>query len=1766
MKLALSLRTRAARFWRVLWPVVVVAGGAITCDAPTSPGGLAQIQVRPVFSVSNISRFAGLTIDAARLTVVQISGIDGEIVDTLAVRTMAFPADADSIDARVPVDIDGSSADVTVFIELLAGSTIMFSGSVDMTISVTGSNTAPTNIPVSYEGPGNNVASLQIGPDNPNVVFGGSVPFTVAAFDGQANPVAQYYVSWEVRNSTVHTIDANGVFRAGNAAGTVWVVAETPNNVKDSTQVTVTATPTTPQQISLSLGSGGFLVPLGGSAGLIVTIPTAAPAGGLSIPVTSDTPANLTIVGGPAVIPAGSTRDTLQVNGLAAGTAIITAPATGGFGAATPLPLLVSPSFILLTPPSLNVAVSGTASLGVQLSTAAPAGGTAVSLSSTDPTRVTVTPTVNIAAGQTTGSATVTGVAAGAAAVLAQATGYAAGGSLVTVGAGGTATTLQISLGNNQTAYTNDTVATRLRVRVLDGLGAPVAGATVAFVVSSGGGVITSGAAQVSDASGFATLGGTAPGATWRMGATPGANTVTASVPLSPGVIPVVFTATATPPPPQIVLNVFGSNVVGVGRTGQLDVTLLQPAPAGGLTVSIVSDSTQYLTVAAPGTINFAQGETQHSIIVNGITQSPASPNQGARVRATAAAYTPDTLFIPVSVNLISLPTTLNVPLNQTVSLGITLSTAAPAGGLTVAVSSNSANIAVTTPTVTIAQGATVGQASVRGDALGAATVTATNPNYAPFQSTVTATASLDITQTSINLNASFGLPVVVTLESGGIPVNAPAGGVAVTMTPRNPACAAAASTTIPAGLVSVIVPITYGGSATLPCATYVVASGPAGFVIDSVLANVAIQPILSHGIANLGSGLQRNVAGSLGANNHGGTTVHLVSTDPAVVRLSPDATTPGTASIDIPIPLNGTSFGYYIQGVEGVFADTVAITATAPGFTTLNYDVHIWQPVIDMQGVSPTSTSLDANRAIYARIGTPTTPTGTLNTLDEIRAGGTPVVIRFGLTDSTVARLNGQVAGRADSASATIPVLGSNSPTTFATGGVEFDVLAAGTVATSASGAPVTRSQGTALGVTTTVNAPAVTLGTFNIGSGLQRNISGTLGAGGHGGVTVHLVSNNPSVLLLSTANNVAGTASIDVPVANNVTGYGFYIQGVEGRIADTTTISVTVPGFTSGTGTVRVWQPVIDMQGVQTAETIFDVNRAVYARVGTPTSPTGTLNTLDEVRFGGTPITVRFGLTDSTVARLIQTAPGRADSAVAVIPVLGSNTPTTMATGGLEFDILAAGTVVTSAASPVTRSQGTASGVSTVVTAPQITTPTLNLGSGLQRQVSGNVGATAHGGVTVHVVSADPAAALLSLDAVTPGTAAIDVPVLNGNSTYSFFVQGVEGVLADTSVITATVPGFLTGLGAARIWQPVFDFQGVVASAGSLDADRAIYARIGTGTAPTSTTLSSLDEIRAGGAPLTVTFNSSTATVAQLVTSSTPAASSQTAVIAIGLTNSPTTVATGGVAIDYLTSGQTTLTASIPGFRAGPNDTIPVTVSAPTISVGALTVGSGLQESSSGNLSTGGHSGVDVTVSSSNPSIALIAPNIAAAGQPSIIVHLNPGQTTVSYYVHGVEGVTVAQQVTVRVQAPGFTDGTNTITVVQPALEIVSLATTAAAATVDDAFTVRIGISNAGFTALNTLQEVRFGAPSDLTVTVTSTQPATGALRVIGGSPTVTPSVQVTILRGASSTPTSGNGTPVFDFLAAGQTFIVPTATGFINLQQNVTGTQGFRVVVTP
>ncbi|MGH7521186.1 MAG: hypothetical protein ACREMI_07890 [Gemmatimonadales bacterium] len=103
-------------------------------------------------------------------------------------------------------------------------------------------------------------------------------------------------------------------------------------------------------------------------------------------------------------------------------------------------------------------------------------------------------------------------------------------------------------VGVGQLATVATALLTRPAVQLKDGGGNPVAGASVTFTVSGGGGSLTGGT-QLTNAVGVATVG------SWTLGTVAGSNTLTASV---PGVAPVVFTATGLPGAAATIIKVAG--------------------------------------------------------------------------------------------------------------------------------------------------------------------------------------------------------------------------------------------------------------------------------------------------------------------------------------------------------------------------------------------------------------------------------------------------------------------------------------------------------------------------------------------------------------------------------------------------------------------------------------------------------------------------------------------------------------------------------------------------------------------------------------------------------------------------------------------------------------------------------------------------------------------------------------------------------------------------------------------------------------------------------------------------------------------------------------------------------------------------------------------------------------------------------------------------------------------------------------------------------
>src|SRR5262249_50447275 len=115
-----------------------------------------------------------------------------------------------------------------------------------------------------------------------------------------------------------------------------------------------------------------------------------------------------------------------------------------------------------------------------------------------------------------------------------------------------------------------------------------------------------------------------------------------------------------------------------------------------------------------------------------------------------------------------------------------------------------------------------------------------------------------------------------------------------------------------------------------------------------------------------------------------------------------------------------------------------------------------------------------------------------------------------------------------------------SQSPSGLASGGVVFDPIAAGTTVVSAAIPGLTAT--TAASVTVNVSSSGISLSATTVGAGLQRNVSGNLGASGHGGVSVTLTSSDPTKVLLQKDAATPATSSISIPVANGATGFSYY------------------------------------------------------------------------------------------------------------------------------------------------------------------------------------------------------------------------------------------------------------------------------------------------------------------------------------------------------------------------------------------------------------------------------------------------------------------------------------------------------------------------------------------------------------------------------------------------------------------------------------------------
>ncbi len=189
------------------------------------------------------------------------------------------------------------------------------------------------------------------------------------------------------------------------------------------------------------------------------------------------------------------------------------------------------------------------------------------------------------------------------------------------------------------------------------------------------------------------------------------------------------------------------------------------------------------------------------------------------------------------------------------------------------------------------------------------------------------------------------------------------------------------------------------------------------------------------------------------------------------------------------------------------------------------------------------------------------------------------------------------------------------------------------------------------------------------------------------------------------------------------------------------------------------------------------------------------------------------------------------------------------------------------------------------------------------------------------------------------------------------------------------------------------------------------------------------------------------------------------------------------------------------------GALDSLPDRVTLTVDPLGSLTtfrrtIGAGLQFSGArADLNIANHGGVTVHIESSDPTVALIAPDGFTAGFGSLDVFVPDGSTSASYTMQAVAGA--RGTATVTVSTPGFTGGQATITVVEPGVAIFALANSLPIG-VNDSLSVLFGQPNGAGTGLFSFQQASAANDPPLELTLTSSDGTVGQLSLTAGGAT--------------------------------------------------------------
>ena len=841
-------------------------------------------------------------------------------------------------------------------------------------------------------------------------------------------------------------------------------------------------------------------------------------------------------------------------------------------------------------------------------------------------------------------------------------------------------------------------------------------------------------------------------------------------------------------------LSLSSGSVVG-GTASQGTVTLGAPAPSGGAVVSLGSDSP---AAGVPASVTIAAGSSSASF---SITTTPVQVASSANI---SAVYGGTTQLATLSIN----PPTLaaftlsptSVPGGSS-SLGtVTLSGAAPLGGLAVSLTSNTPAASLPA-SVMVPAGSNSASFTVTTTSVGissAAAITA-------FYGDVTMTANL-----TVNAPALSSLTLSLSSLTGGTPAQgtvtlgspAPSGGLLVTLTGTTFAASKPDSVTVPAGSTSASFPI-----ASYPVDTPTNATISATFGGLTQTVTLTVNPPLLNTLTLTPT----SVMG--GAASQGTVTLNgPAPSDGIVVALSDSASATGVpASVTVAGGSTSASFAISttpvgsanvatISAVSGAVTKTASLTVNAPAVASFTLNPtsvlggNISQGLVTLTGSAPSggfvvtlscnssAVSLPASVTVTeadggATFSVSTIPVGTVAgaTCSAVAGGVTktaaltvnpptisgltlnPTSVTGGSTSQGTVTLSGAAPSGGlvvtlsdNSAAASTPV-----SVTVPAGSISANFTIGTTAVASSSAATISAAfGGFATSAILTVNPPALSALTLN-----PASLTG--GASSQGTVTLNSAAPTGGIVVALSSNSSATSVPASVTVAAGSTSASFTSTTTPVGASTVTTISAVYGGVTD-TATLTVNAPALSALTLNPASLTGGATSQGTVTLGSA-APTGGLVVAlnSDSAAAGVPASITVAAGGTSASFTVSTTPVGSSSAANISAVFGGVTKTAVLT-------VNAPALSTLALNPTSVNGGTSS------------LGTITLGS-----------AAPSGGLVVTLSSNSSAAAVPASVTVPAGgtSATFTITTTSVTSSSTATISALYGGVTKTAILTVTV-----------------------------------------------------------------------------------------------------------------------------------------------------------------------------------------------------------------------------------------------------------------------------------------------------------------------------------------------------------------------------------------